>query len=83
MHDHMAIIFGRSVSDKVENQTMLCFPTSPIWCFCIILQKRKPRRQLTGALCVQHSPTAAALSTSFLLNHASLKPQAERIDYKI
>jgi len=31
------------------------------------------------ALCVQHSPTAAALSTFFLLNHA----RAEWIDYKI
>ena len=29
----------------------------------IILRKRKPRRQRTGALCVQHSPTAAALLT--------------------
>jgi len=31
---------------------------------------------------VQHSPTAAALSTSFLLNHAPNSPTAERIDYK-
>ena len=30
-----------------------------------------------------HSPTAAALSTSFLLNHAPQKPQAKCIDYKI
>jgi len=35
------------------------------------------------ALCVQHSPTAAALSTSVLMNHATQQPQAERIDYKI
>jgi len=28
------------------------------------LRNRKPRRQRTGALYVQHSPTAAALSTS-------------------
>ena len=43
-------------------------------------------RQRIGAhaLCVQNSPTAAALSTSFLLNHAPLQqPRAERIDYKI
>ena len=35
-------------------------------------------RQGTGAhaLCVQHSPTAAALSTSFLLNHAPQRPRA-------
>jgi len=36
------------------------------------------------ALCMQHSPTAAALSTSFLLNHAPPNsPWAERIDYKM
>jgi len=42
-------------------------------------------RQRIGAhaLCVQHSATAAALSTSFLLNHAPKQPQAECIDYKI
>jgi len=32
---------------------------------------------------VQHSPTVAALYTSFLLKHAPQTPQAERIDYKI
>ena len=35
-----------------------------------VLRNRKPRRQHTGALCVQHSPTAAELLTSFLLNYA-------------
>jgi len=35
------------------------------------------------ALCVQHSPTAVALSTSFLLNHAPQQPRAECIDCKI
>jgi len=41
-------------------------------------------RQRIGAhaLCVQQSPTAAALSTSFLLNHAPNSPEL-RIDYKI
>ena len=32
---------------------------------------------------MQHSPTAAALSTYFLLNDASQKPRAKYIDYKI
>jgi len=41
---------------------------------------RKPRRQHTGALCVQHSPTTAALSTSFLLNHVPQQSRSERID---
>ena len=39
------------------------------------LQKRKPRRQRTGALCVQRSPTAAALSTFFPLNHDPKSPK--------
>ena len=30
IQDPTATIFGRSVTDKVRNQTMLCFPTSPI-----------------------------------------------------
>jgi len=36
-----------------------------------------PGRQRIGAhaLCVQHTPTAAALSTSFLLNHAPDSPE--------
>jgi len=49
IHDLITIIFGTSVTEKVRNQTMLCFPTSPIWCFSIALRKRKPRRQRTGA----------------------------------
>jgi len=35
------------------------------------------------ALCVQSSPTVAALSTFFILNHAVQQPRAEWIDYKI
>jgi len=42
-------------------------------------------RQRIGAhvLCMQDNPTAAALSTFFLVNHAPQQPGAERIDYKI
>jgi len=29
-HDPITLVFGRSVTKKVRNQTMLCFPTSPI-----------------------------------------------------
>jgi len=71
IHDPITIVFGRNVTEKVVNHMMLCFSTSRVICFCITLRNRKPGRQRTGALCVQHSPTAAALSTSFLLNHAS------------
>jgi len=30
IHDPITIIFGRSVTKKVGNQMMLCFPASPI-----------------------------------------------------
>ena len=42
-------------------------------------------RQRNGAhaLCVQHSPTAAALLNAFLLNHDPQQPWAECIYYKI
>jgi len=33
--------------------------------------------------CACNSPTAMALSTSFLLNHVPQQPRAERIDCKI
>jgi len=36
------IIFDRSVTKKVENQMMHCFPTSPISWFCTTLHNRKP-----------------------------------------
>jgi len=40
------------------------------------------RRIGANALCMQHSPIAAALLTSFLVNHPQ-QPRAERIDYNI
>jgi len=73
IHDLITIIFGRSVTEKVGNQTMLCFPTSPIYSSASALpceiRNQKTVHWCSGALCVQHSPTAVALSTSFLLNH--------------
>jgi len=74
IHSPIAIIFGRGVTEKVRNETMLCFFTSPVYCFSITLGRRKPIRQRIGALCVQQSPTTATLSTSFLLNHAPTAP---------
>jgi len=64
-HNPITIIFGRSVAEKVRNQTMVCFPTSPFSSFCITLRNRKPRKQRTGALCMQHSPTPAAYRLHF------------------
>jgi len=45
--------------------------------------ERGSQKTAQWCFCVQHSPTAAALSTCFLLNHAPQKPRAERIDYRI
>ena len=42
-HDLITIVFARSVTKKVRNQTRLCFPTSPIYWFCTTLWNRKPR----------------------------------------
>jgi len=74
IHDPIAIFFGTYDTEKVRNQMMLCFHTLLIYCFCITLRKRKPRRQRTGPLCTQRSPTVAELSTSFLPNHAPKSP---------
>jgi len=48
-----------------------CYQTHHRWHFFL------SGRQCIGAyaLCVQHSPTAAALSTSFLLNHVPNSPE--------
>jgi len=42
IHDPITIIFGRSGIKKARNQMMLCFPTSPMYCFCTTLRSRKP-----------------------------------------
>ena len=68
IHDLIRLrVFGRSVTEKVRNQMMLCFPTSPIQC----LHCERGNTE-DSALCMQHSPTAGALSTFFLLNHAPI-----------
>jgi len=59
------IIFGISVAEKVRNHR----PPHLSSASALPREIRNPEER-TGALCVQHSPTAAALSTSFLLNHA-------------
>jgi len=30
VHDPITVIFGRSVTEKVGNKTMFCFPTPPV-----------------------------------------------------
>ena len=42
VHDPITIIFGRSVTEKVGNQTMLCFPTSSICASALPCEIRNP-----------------------------------------
>jgi len=37
------IIFGRTVAKKVRSQAAFYFPTSPNYCFCTTLKKKKPK----------------------------------------
>ena len=83
IHDPIAILVGRSVTEKVGNHTMLCFPPHLSNASALPCERGNPRRQCTGALCVQQSPTTAVLSTSFLLNHVRQQTRAEHVDFKI
>jgi len=38
----IATIFGTSIAEKVGNQNILYFPSSPNWCFCTTWGNRKP-----------------------------------------
>ena len=51
IHDPITIIFGRSVTKKVRNWTMLCFPSSPVYWFFITLWNTKPRN---GVFSLKH-----------------------------
>jgi len=42
IHSSIATIFGTNVAEKVGNQNVLYFPTSPNWCFCTTWGNRKP-----------------------------------------
>ena len=78
IHGLITIIFGRSFTEKIINKSDDALFSHLT--YLVLQQKRKPRRQRTGVLCMQHSPTAASLSTSFLLNHAPPNsPRAERM----
>jgi len=42
IHGSIMIIFGTGVTEKVANQNVLYFPTSPNLCFCTTWGNRKP-----------------------------------------
>jgi len=51
IHGSIATIFGKNVADKVGNQNVLCFPTSPNYCFCTTWGNRKPRNCVFSLKC--------------------------------
>jgi len=71
IHNPITTVFGRSVAEKVTNQTMLVFPPHLSSVSALPCKIGNPE---DSALCMQYSPTLAALSTSFLLNHAPNSP---------
>ena len=51
IHCSITIICGTSVTDKVRNQNVLCFPTSPNLCFCTTWGNRKPEECIFSLKC--------------------------------
>jgi len=47
----ITIIFGTSVNDKVDNQSLLYFPTSSKLCFCTTWENRKPENCVFSLKC--------------------------------
>jgi len=51
VHESIFITFGTSVTEKVGNQKVLHFPTSPNSCFCTTWGNRKPRKCIFSHKC--------------------------------
>ena len=54
IHGLITIIFGRSFTEKIINKSDDALFSHLT--YLVLQQKRKPRRQRTGVLCMQHSP---------------------------
>jgi len=51
IHGLITIIFGTRVTEKVGNQNVLYFPTSPNLCFCTARGNRKPKNCIFSLKC--------------------------------
>jgi len=74
IHHLITIILGKTVSNKVRNQTVLYFTTSPIYCFCTTLRNRKPTNCVFS---LKHSillcqPTRKTFSRSWITLHSQI-----------
>ena len=51
IHGSVATISSKNVAEKVGNQNVLYFPTSPNYCFCTTWRNRKPRNCVFSLKC--------------------------------
>ena len=51
IHSSITIIFGTSVAEKIGNQNVLYFPTSPDLCLCTTFGNRKPKNCVFSLKC--------------------------------
>jgi len=76
----IATIFGINVAEKVGNQNVLYFPTTPNWCFCTTWGNRKPGNCVFSLKCCMlfHQKTwhSVKIITWSELNHPSLSKRS-------
>jgi len=80
MHSSIATIFGTNVAEKVGNQNVLYFPTSPNKSFCTIWGNRKPGNCVFSLKCCmlfdQKTRNTVKNITWSELNHLSLSKRS-------
>ena len=79
VHGWIVAIFGTNVAEKIGNQNILYFPTSPNWCFCTTWGNRKPGNCVFSLKCcmlfTKKHETQLKNITWSELNHTSLSKQ--------
>jgi len=80
IHSSIATIFGINVAEKVGNQIVLYFPTTPNYCFCTTWGNRKPGNCVFSLKCCMlfHQKTRNTVKniTWSELNHPSLSKRS-------
>jgi len=80
IHGSITIIFGTGVTEKVGNQNVLYFPTSPNLCFCTTWGNRKPENCVFSLkscmLSYQKTHETHQNITWLQLNHPSLSKRS-------
>jgi len=80
IHSSIVIIFRINVAEKVGNQNILYFPTTPNSCFCTIWGNRKPENCVFSLKCCMlfHPKTRNTVKniTWSEMNHPSLSKRS-------